>query len=369
MKILVVDDDPIIRDLIQFVLSEESGHEVITAMNGREALEAFQREPCRMVITDWSMPEMDGLELCRQIRETQCSGYVYIIILTSHRESQDLVEGLSAGADDYLPKPIDPQELLLRVRAAERVLGIETRDLLILALAKLAESRDDDTGRHLERVQMYGHLLARYLRDVAHHPEATPAFVQLVYDTSPLHDIGKVSVPDAILNKPGRLTETEFEVMKFHATTGANCLASILDRQPDAAFLRVARDIAACHHEKWNGTGYPLGLKGEEIPLAARIMALADVYDALTSRRVYKPALTHEQAKDIIVCDSGIHFDPDLVKAFLALEEAFLDVRTIFKDECAADGSPGTASTPGGDGKACQEKGAGHKGGSEVDQA
>lgn len=352
MKILIVDDDPIIRDMIQFVLSEESGHEVVEATNGREALTLYEREPFRMVITDWSMPEMDGLELCRRIRASPTSGYVYVIILTSHRESPDLVEGLSAGADDYLPKPIDPQELLLRVRAAERVLGIETRDLLILALAKLAESRDDDTGRHLERVQMYAHLLARYLHDVARHPDANPAFVQLVYDTSPLHDIGKVSVPDAILNKPGRLSPTEFDVMKFHAATGANCLSSILDRQPDAAFLRVARDIAACHHEKWDGSGYPRGLKGNEIPLAARIMAVADVYDALTSRRVYKPALTHEQAKDIIVSDSGTHFDPDLVKAFLALEGAFQSVQTTFRDTCHSaapeDGASGSTTESGG---------------------
>ncbi len=332
MRILVVEDDPINQQMVQFTL-EECGHEVVTANNGKDALDLFHKEPYRLIITDWNMPEMDGVTLCREIRKAQVSGYVYIILLTGNRDSEHTVEGLNAGADDFIPKPFDPEELVVRVRAGERVLGLETRDLLINALAKLAESRDEDTGMHIERVRSYSKILARYMHENSVYPEADAGFVQLVFDTSPLHDIGKVAIPDAVLKKPGKLTDEEFDLMKTHTTVGGNTLDAILKERPEVKFLQIARDIAATHHEKWNGKGYPYGLKGEEIPLCGRIVAVADVYDALTTKRVYKDAFPHEKARDILTGDAGTHFDPLAIEAFLAMEKAVVHTRENLQDE------------------------------------
>jgi len=204
----------------------------------------------------------------------------------------------------------------------------------IFALAKLAESRDPETGRHLERVQCYSRALAHQLAKMPEMAEQVdPEYIRLIYLTSPLHDIGKVAIPDAVLRKPGKLTDAEFAIMKSHTAYGAETLEAALVRFPDARFLKIARDIAAAHHERWNGTGYPLGLAGESIPLAARIVALADVYDALTSKRCYKEAFTHEVSRDLIEKDSGRHFDPRIVAAFLAAEQEFLDIKGRYRSD------------------------------------
>ena len=242
------------------------------------------RCPARLVISDWDMPEMNGIELCRRLRADESAGYIYIILLTSHDGTQKIVEGMSAGADDFISKPFDPPELLVRVRAGERVLSLETRDVAIFALAKLAESRDPETGAHLERVRSYSQVLARQLST---HPKFAriidEKYIHLIYLTSPLHDIGKVGIPDSVLLKPGRLSDHEFEIMKQHAALGADTLDAALQQFPEAKFLKMARDIAASHHERFDGSGYPAGLKANDIPLCGRIVALADVYDALTS--------------------------------------------------------------------------------------
>jgi putative two-component system response regulator len=263
-------------------------------------------------------------------------GYVYVILLTSHGTSAERIQGLHAGADDFMTKPFEPAELLARMQSAERLLSLETRDVAIFAMAKLAESRDVETGAHLERVMNYARILAQQLPIMGKYvDEIDPEFVRLVYSTSPLHDIGKVGIPDGVLLKPGRLDDREFEIMKTHTTLGAQTLEAALLRFPGAKFLRMARDIAASHHERWDGKGYPSGLAGESIPLCARIVALADVYDALTSKRVYKNAFAHEVAKSIIVKDSGTHFDPNVVEAFLAAEPAFIAVRDRFHERTA----------------------------------
>jgi len=334
MKILIVDDDHISRELLRNVL-EESGYSVVMAQNGHEAMDILERQRIRLVITDWEMPEMSGVELCRQIRRRSHHGYIYTMLLTSRGESREIVEGMSAGADDFIVKPFNGPELLVRVRAGERILALETRELLIFSLAKLAESRDPETGRHLERVQNYSRLLAQQLAGMPKFAGIVDdEFVQLVYQTSPLHDIGKVGIPDSILLKPGRFSDDEFELMKAHTTIGAETLDKALAQNPQARFLQVARDIAAAHHERYDGRGYPLGLSGEEIPLSARIVAVADVYDALTSRRVYKDAFSHHVARNIILKDSGTHFDPDVVDAFLAVEAEFVSIRnSLFEDE------------------------------------
>lgn len=334
MKILIVDDDMISQELLRNVL-EESGYTVVTAEDGVEAMEILESERIRFVITDWDMPEMTGLELCRRIRARSHHGYVYTILLTSHGQSREIVEGMTAGADDFIVKPFNGPELLVRIRAGERILSLETRELLIFSLAKLAESRDPETGRHLERVQNYSRLLAHAMASQSKYAGVIDdEFVHLVYQTSPLHDIGKVGIPDSILLKPGRYSDDEFELMKAHTTIGAETLDAALAQNPNARFLQIAREIAAAHHERYDGRGYPLGLSGNEIPLSARIVAVADVYDALTSKRVYKDAFAHHVARNIILKDSGTHFDPDVVDAFLEVESQFLEIRnSLFESD------------------------------------
>jgi len=335
MRILTVDDDPISLQLLGKAL-RAAGHQVETARDGLEALATLRRGECRLVISDWNMPGLDGLELCRRVRGQDFTGYVYIILLTSHDTRQKVVEGMSAGADDFMSKPFHPAELLARVRAGERALALETRDVVIFAMAKLAESRDLDTGAHLERVRRYSKALARQMsRQPSFHDEIDDKYVGLIYLTSPLHDIGKVGIPDSVLLKPGRLTPSEFEVMKTHAALGADTLDAALQQFPGAKFLQMARDIAASHHERFNGTGYPAGIAGTDIPLCGRIVALADVYDALTTKRVYKEAFSHQHARETILKESGCHFDPDVVQAFLDCEEEFLAIARQFREEPA----------------------------------
>jgi len=336
MFILAVDDDEITLSLIKYALKLD-GHDVATATNGHEALEILAEGNCRVVISDWMMPEVNGLTLCRSIRESDFSSYIYIILVSSHTEQEDVIAGLSAGADDFMTKPFDLDELRLRIRAAERILGLETRDLAIFTLAKSVEARDALSGNHLERVRHYTRALGEHLaQQPAFRAQIDAEYLRLLYMTSPLHDIGKVAIEDAVLLKPGRLTDDEFEVMKTHTIKGAETLEAALAQNPDAAFLRMARDIAVTHHERYDGTGYPAGLKGKEIPLCGRIMALADVYDALTSKRVYKDAFSHQQARNLILTGRGTQFDPDIVDAFVAAESQFLAVREQFADKVPA---------------------------------
>jgi putative two-component system response regulator len=328
MRILVADDSSTTRDMLAAVLTQ-SGYEVEIARDGREALAAIREGRVRLVISDWEMPHMNGVEVCRAVRMDELPGYVYIILLTAHNSMEERVAGLAAGADDFVGKPFNTHELLARVRCGERVLSLETREVAIFAMAKLAESRDPETGAHLERVRSYSRVLAQHLAGVEKFGSQVDAdFIRLIYLTSPLHDIGKVGIPDSVLLKPGRLSDQEFEIMKTHAAIGAQTLEAALRMFPGVRFLEMGRDIAATHHERFDGTGYPAKLVGEQIPLCGRIVALADVYDALTSRRVYKDAIGHEVAKSMIVAESGTHFDPDIVQAFLHNEDRFLAIRS-----------------------------------------
>jgi putative two-component system response regulator len=332
MKILAVDDDDLALSVVSRALVG-AGHEPLVARGGPEALAILGQDACRMVISDWEMPGMDGVELCRRIRAAESPGYVYVILLTSRDEIQDVVEGLNAGADDFMTKPFHPDELRVRIRAGERILSLETREVAIFAMAKLAESRDPETGEHLERMRSYSRLLAQHLATTREFADTVDEeYVRLVYLTSPLHDIGKVGIPDSVLLKPGRLSNREFEIMKQHALIGAETLAAAARQYPGVAYLRMARDIAAGHHERFDGSGYPAGLVGRDISLAARIVAVADVYDALTSKRVYKPAFAPDIARNMIVGDSGRHFDPALVAAFVENEDRFLAIREQFAE-------------------------------------
>ena len=331
-KILIADDNEMDLCLLENMLIQHN-YETIKATNGQEALEMLNNDDeCQIVITDWDMPEMNGPELCRKIRKN-ISNYVYIIILTASGSRGSVVEGLAAGADDYIVKPFNPAELAVRLLAGRRVVNLESHELLIYAMAKLAESRDPETGFHLERVRNYCRALALNLYENNKYADVVdPDFIRLIYSSSPMHDIGKVGIPDSILQKPGRLTPEEFEFMKKHTNIGGDTIEAVLKEFPHARYLRVAYDIAMSHHEKWDGSGYPRGLCGEDIPVSARVMAVADVYDALTSKRVYKDAFSHEKTCEIILNDSGTHFDPVIIDSFLEVAEEFRDIRSSYDD-------------------------------------
>jgi putative two-component system response regulator len=332
VRVLIVEDDDFAADVLENALAR-FGYEVAKARNGREALERVRSGLYRLVISDWEMPEMSGVELCRQIRQQYSGGYVYTILLTARRGTQHVVEGLNAGADDFITKPFEPQELLVRLRAGERILALESRELIIFSLAKLAESRDPDTGAHLERMREYCRVLAEDLsRQPSFRDQVDGNYIQLIYLTSPLHDIGKVGIPDNVLLKPGKLTPEEFEIMKQHALIGFRTLDAAARAHPDARFLWMARDIALTHHERYDGSGYPNHLSGKDIPLCGRIVALADVYDALTTKRVYKPAFSHEKTREIIFDEMGHQFDPDILDAFRRNELQFLEIQEQFSD-------------------------------------
>jgi len=330
VRILIVDDDPLMVQLLEHAIAR-LGHEPTSASNGREALKLMRTGSYRMVISDWEMPEMNGPELCRRIRERYCSKYVYIILLTVRCGTQNVVDGLNSGADEFISKPFDPQELNVRIRTGERILSLESREVTIFSLGQLAESRDQETGAHVDRLREYCRVLAEHLsRQEKYNDVVDGDFVELLYMTSPLHDIGKVSIPDEILLKAGPLTEAEFNTMKQHSVAGSMTLQSAIYAYPEARYLYMARDIARSHHERYDGAGYPDGLAGEAIPLCGRIVALADVYDALTTKHVYKPAFSPAKTHEIICDGMGSQFDPDVVQAYLANEDRFLEIHNRF---------------------------------------
>jgi putative two-component system response regulator len=340
VRVLIVEDDELSAEMLENALVQ-FGYEVAVAGNGHEAIDLLRTGRYRLVISDWEMPGMSGIELCRRIRQRQSSGYVYIILLTARTGTCHVVEGLGAGADDFISKPFQPEELRVRLRAGHRVLSLETLDLTIFCLAKLAESRDPGAGSHLERIREYCRLIAeRLAQHEKFRDQVDGDFIQLIYLTSPLHDIGKVGIPDRVLLKPGELTAEEYAIMKRHAAIGGETLDAAAKVQPDAGFLGMARDVAWTHHEWFDGTGYPMGLKGEEIPLSGRILAVADVYDALTTKRVYKPAFDHEYTRQKLIEGMGTHFDPEIVKAFLEDEDRVQEIHRQFASRDSV-GSPG----------------------------
>lgn len=324
MKVLIADDELVSRTKLKKHVSA-MGHQVLVACNGHEALTIWKQHRPEMVITDWVMPGMTGLELVKEIKKLQGSRYSYIIMITSCSETDDLVKGMDAGADDFIAKPFIKEELNVRIKAGERIVNFESRDIVIFSMATLAEARDNDTGFHLERIRYYSKILAVNMASTQNIKQVTPAFIDNIFLTSPLHDIGKIGIPDFVLLKPGRLDDKEYKIMQKHTTIGYNALSTALERYPHEEYLKMSAEIALNHHEKYDGSGYPSGTKGEEIPLSARIVSLADVYDALVSKRVYKSAMPHDTAKSIIVSERERHFDPVIVDAFLQCEDKFID--------------------------------------------
>ena len=349
-SVLVVDDTPDNLRLLSTVLRRGS---LVPrpVLSGRLAIEAAVIDPPDLVLLDICMPDMSGVEVCRWFKQDERLRSIPIIFISGLQGTDDKVEAFRVGAVDYISRPFQEEEVLARIktqlrlsvlqvelvshsaqlerRIAEQVKAVTGSQLAtIFALAKLAEARDDDTGHHIERVQTFSRMLAVQMREMRlHSAKLTVEFIDNLYQTASLHDIGKVSVPDAILLKTGKLTTAEITEMNKHCALGADTLAKVLKRHPDNQFLRMGVDVARSHHEKWDGSGYPNGLKGAAIPLAARIVALADFYDALSSNRCYRPAFGHEETCRMIREGSGTHFDPDVATAFDTLEGQFRKIR------------------------------------------
>ena len=355
--ILVVDDAP---DSIEPIVTclHQADFRTRIATRGERALRLAASTPVPdLILLDVTMPDMDGYEVCRQLMNNPVTASIPVIFLTIRNEELDEQLGFDAGAIDYITKPISPPLVLTRIRnhlnlkAAsdflrdrnsylEQEVRRRTRELsliqdaTIVAMASLAETRDNETGNHIRRTQMYLRALARHLQS---HPrfaaELTDENIDLMYKSAPLHDIGKVAIPDRILLKPGELTPAEFEIMKTHTTLGREAISRAEALFGGiSSFLRFAKEIAYSHQEKWDGTGYPLGLSGERIPVAARLMAVADMYDSLITRRIYKTAHSHAQAVDILRAGRGTDFDPDIIDAFLALQNDFQAIAQRFAD-------------------------------------
>jgi putative two-component system response regulator len=330
MKVLLVDDDPAQRMLLRMSL-EQDDYTILECANGKEAIELCEENvDLRMVITDLDMPEMDGFELIQALRLDEVR-YRYLIVLTSAGDQRSVVKALTMGADDFLSKPAMPEELKLRTSSGFRLLQLEGTEELIFAMAKLAEYRSEETGCHLERVKHYTRLLARDLAVNCPELKISRPIAEEIARVSPLHDIGKVAIPDALLHKPGRLTAAEYDEIKTHTTIGGQLLLDIY-KKTGSHSIRAAYEITTFHHEHYNGNGYPRGLKGDRIPVSARIMALADIYDALTSERSYKKALSHAEAKSLILVERGKQLDPRVIDAFLRQETIWKTVRRRFTD-------------------------------------
>jgi len=326
-SILIIDDAEFDRQLLAKKLSAWN-YRIYSAENGMAGLKALESHSPEIVITDLQMPVMDGLEFIKAARRLDLR-YTYIIVLSSSDDKKSIVQALAAGADDYLTKPFHPEELQTRIQAAQRILRLQSQDLLILSMAKLADYRSEETGFHLERVQYFTKILATDYME--HHGGINSQYISSLQTLSSLHDIGKVAIPDAVLNKPGKLTEAEFSIMKNHTTIGGKLLDEIY-QDTSAPQLRLARDIVLYHHERFDGTGYPHGLFAEKIPISARLVALADVYDALTSKRCYKSAFSHKKSRDMILSEKGKHFDPLIVDCFERRHEDFQSVAMQYKE-------------------------------------
>ncbi|MBF0119381.1 MAG: response regulator [Desulfobacterales bacterium] len=345
-KILIVDDE---RFNIDILIDTLKDYETIIAKSGEQAFKRLDKILPDLILLDIMMPEMDGYEVLKRLKAEDRTTHIPVIFITAMNEAGDETKGLEIGAIDYIAKPISPPIVRARVKnhltlknyrdhleelvkkRTEQLLM--TQDVAIQSMGVLAEYRDSDTGMHIKRTQNYIKILTAYLK---HHPKfqnfLDDQTIELLYKSAPLHDIGKVGIPDHILLKPGKLTPSEFDEMKKHTVYGRDAIMACEKQIGSESFLRYAREIAYSHHEKWDGSGYPLGQKEDKIPISGRIMAIADVYDALISKRVYKPAFSHDQAVAIIKEGRGTHFDPDIVDVFLKIEEKFRQIASEFPD-------------------------------------
>ncbi len=349
-KILVVDDEERNLRLMKALLIP-LGYEVILTLDGEEALEKVREIPPDMILLDVMMPTMDGFEVSRRLKGDAETAIIPIVMVTALREVEDRVKALEAGADDFISKPVEKTELKARVQSLLKVkayndhmrdyqkeleaeVSKRTNQLrkafekirassleTIYRLSRAAEHKDKDTGSHILRMSHYSASVARKMG-------LNEKNVEAILYASPMHDVGKIGTPDRILLKPGKLDKDEWEIMKQHTTNGAKILESSAH-----GFIKLGEVIALTHHEKWDGSGYPKGLKGSIIPLAGRIVAVADVFDALTSKRPYKEPFSSEKSYSIIKEGRGNHFDPDIVDALFAVEHEILSIKEKYKDD------------------------------------
>ncbi|NCB51870.1 MAG: response regulator [Clostridia bacterium] len=350
ISILIVDDSKTDVAIISSILE---GYCLYVAYNGLEAMEIIKNNAdIKIVLLDLNMPLMDGFEVLEAIYSELKLDYLNVIILTNYEEVEKEIMGLELGAVDYIRKPLNLQALKKRIevhyklqcarysmerynadleeavalRTAELVM---TRDMTIHALLNLLEARDIESSNHTKRTQMMMRALCEHMQKNEKYKDIlTDDYISLIYSAAPLHDIGKIGIPDAIIYKPGSLSREEFAVMKKHVEYGVNSIRRPEYRSFSFPFISIAEEIIAAHHEKYDGTGYPDGLCGEEIPLPGRLMAIVDVYDALVNKRVYKPAYTHEEALKVIAGGRGTHFDPGITDAFFGIEST---IREIYK--------------------------------------
>lgn len=348
-RILIVDDHPPNLALLDIQLAPQ-GYEVIQAETGEDALEILSNSQVDLILCDVVMPGIDGYEVTRRVRQSEPNKLLPIILLTSLQEKEDRIKGIEAGCDDFLIKPFDKIELLARVKSLLKVkayndlkkdyqkelefeIAKRTAELnhayelvksasldTIYRLSIASGYRDEETGGHIKRMSWYSSAIARKLG-------LDKNMVETILYAAPLHDLGKIGIPDHILLKPGKFTSEEWEIMKQHTVIGAKILQG-----SNAEYIKLGEIIALSHHEKWDGSGYPKGLKGKDIPIAGRIVAIADVFDALTSKRPYKEAFSLDSSLNIIKQGSGIHFDPDIVEAFFSILDEILTIKAQFND-------------------------------------
>jgi putative two-component system response regulator len=345
--ILIVDDQPQNIELIEAHLVNEN-YDIVTAVNGKDALKKLSENVIDMILLDVMMPEMDGFEVTRNIRQDEKYRLLPIILVTALHETENRVRGIEAGCDDFISKPFEKTLLLARIRSLLKVknyndliekyrieleskVAEKTNELTdtytkikhasletIQKLSRTSEHRDEYTGAHIKRMSRYSEAVARRIG----LDEATVD--DILYGSS-MHDLGKIGIPDSILMKDSKLNPEEWEIMKTHSAIGAAMLEG-----SDSAVINMGRSIAQNHHEKWDGSGYPASLKGTEIPIAGRIAAIADVFDALTSIRPYKKPFSLEKAFQIIRDGKGNHFDPDVVDAFFDVQDEIIDIKSKF---------------------------------------
>ncbi len=344
--IMVVDDTAENLKLLESMLEGE-GYDVRMFPSGAMMLKAAEKVVPDLVMLDILMPDMDGYEVCRRMRSTEALREVPVLFLSALTDVKNKVKAFEVGGMDYVTKPFQFEEVHARVKThlllrkslreleghrsgLEKLVGEKVREITesqlatITALSKLAESRDDETGYHIERTRTFCKILCEHLRKTPRYGDSMDdAYVSDVFNASVLHDVGKVGIPDRILLKPDRLTPPEFEMIKTHTAIGARTLQAAHRHYPHNSFINMGIAIARSHHERWNGNGYPDGLKGEDIPLSARIMAVADVYDALRTKRPYKAAMPHDEVARMLREGAGKDFDPAVVEAFNATETDF----------------------------------------------
>lgn len=324
--VLIVDDEPTNLHVLKKIL--EHDYRLAFATSGKKALQLAHAEPPELILLDIMMPEMSGLEVCAEIKNTPLLASIPVIFVTALSDGANETDGLDAGAVDYITKPVNPSVVKARVRVhlnTNRLDAIhQSRLELVQTLGRAAEYKDNETGQHVIRMSHYSKIIAKA---VGFSERAADELLH----AAPMHDVGKIGIPDAILLKPGKLTEDEWHVMRQHATMGAEIIG-----EHSSSLLKLARMIALTHHEKWDGTGYPNGLKGNEIPVEGRIVAIADVFDALTSERPYKKAWTIDAAVALIKEQAGRHFDPELVTVFEQCLDEILLVRAKWQDDIVA---------------------------------